>query len=217
MSPQSIHSGNLNTTSQGNQPGNSTNNRRMSLASLKSFTLMLPAVPETEDSETTKADSTTGLNLEIIFSSQSLDVVVNMEDPVEQTANENGAEVLPGEQKSNDVQIEDDTTQQFPEAAGSSKMAASMPVIDDHDSKPRKSFNNSTNKSKSLNFLDALPGTNAINTSKKKHWNSWSSFMSIFNKRLPIITHSSHNLSYSTTTTLEPNNDTTKPLTDDQK
>lgn len=221
MSPQSIHSGNLNATPQANQPGNSNNNRRMSLASLRSFTLMLPAVPETDDPDSAKVDSATGMNVET-NSSQSMNIEVNVEeDAVEERADESGVqtgEVLPDDHKSNNVQIEDDTTtQQDLETAQASKMAASMPIIDDQDTKPRKSFNNNTNKSKSMTHLDAFPGTSTINLSKKKHWNSWSSFMSIFNKRLPIITRSSHNLSYSTTTTLEPNDNTTKPITDDQQ
>jgi len=182
---------------------------------------MLPAVPETDDPDSAKVDSATGMNLET-NSSQSINIEVDMEeDAVEERADESGAqarEVLPDDHKSDNVQIEDDTTiQQDLETAQASKMAASMPIIDDQDIKPRKSFNNSTNKSKSMTHLDAFPGTSAINLSKKKHWNSWSSFMSIFNKRLPIITRSLHNLSYSTTTTLEPNDNTTKPITDDQQ
>jgi len=222
MSPQSVYSGNLTSTAPPtNQPGNPTNNngRRTSLVSLKSFTLMLPAVPETDDPDSTKADSATGLNLEI-NSLQSTNIAINTEEgPPHETADERGAqigEVLSGEQKNDDVQTKDDTTLQVSDTDQPNKMAASMPIIDDQEIKPKKSFNSSTNVSKSMTHLDAFPGTTTINMFKKKHWNSWSSFMSIFNKRLPIITHSSHNLSYSTTATLEQNDNTTKSITDDQ-
>ena len=213
MSPQSIHSANL-TINTGNQQGNS-GNRRMSLASLKSFTLMLPAVPETDDSEATKVDS---INVEENSSAVSMDIVVNMESQPEEIADENDTQIKEGvetnvqkcedAQNGNETQIGEDTILETDQA---SKMVASMPIIDDLDSKPRKSI--SASKSKSLNHLDALPSTHVITTSKKKHWNSWSSFMSIVNKRLPIITRSYHNLSFSTTNTVELPHNTTKPPT----